>query len=575
MSNTFLDVPFKEKDEAKALGARWDAGAKKWYAPAGMDLASFSAWLPAGSKLASPVSKPRSIDLATAGLVETTEITVGKKGISLSQLLAGVAQAVAQAFRSGVWTIVEVVEARTKNGHVYLELSERNAEGNVLATARASIWANTASKILPEFERATGASIAPGIKLLVRAKPVFKAQYGFGIEIDAIDPEYTLGDLEARKREIRTRLKQDGIIDANKRLQAPWDYNAILVIAPQGAAGLGDFQAKAQRLERFGICRFVYAHSRFQGEGAPQEIRQVLLAAMDSWAGTQPDAVVIIRGGGAVNDLAWLNDYELAKTVCTLRVPVLTGIGHERDSTILDEVAHTRFDTPSKVIGGIEQHIRKRVAEAKASFEQLTGLANRAVNTVRAKAEQRFSAIQSGATRQLAAARQQTSELINELRLSATNTLHDAKQVARHLMTEVRHEAHQGLSDAKRQVPSLMAEIRTEAVNVLSTARSVSTSRLEAIHDRAKLDLGRSREDIQLELREVTTYSRRALSDAKTTSTALFREIAGQGPEKTLGRGFAIIRNAEGEPITSKTSVKVGEDLDIEFRDGHVTTQVT
>lgn len=142
-------------------------------------------------------------------------------------------------------------------------------------------------------------------------------------------------------------------------------------------------------------------------------------------------------------------------------------------------------------------------------------------------------------------------------------------------MTEVRHEAHQGLSDAKRQVPSLMAEIRTEAVNVLSTARSVSTSRLEAIYDRAKLDLGRSREDIQLELREVTTYSRRALSDAKTTSTALFREIAGQGPEKTLGRGFAIIRNAEGKPITSKTSVKVGEDLDIEFRDGHVTTQVT
>lgn len=575
MSNTFLEVPFKEKDEAKALGARWDAGAKKWYAPAGTDLTLFSAWLPASSKVVAPVEKPGSIDWATAGLIETTELTVGKKGISLSQLLAGVAQAVAQAFRSGVWTIVEVVEARTKNGHIYLELSERNAEGNVLATARASIWANTASKILPEFERATGASIAPGIKLLVRAKPVFKAQYGFGIEIDAIDPEYTLGDLEARKREIRTRLKQDGIIDANKRLPAPWDYNAILVMAPQGAAGLGDFQAEAQRLERFGICRFVYAHSRFQGEGAPQEIRQVLLAAMNSWVGTPPDAVVIIRGGGAVNDLAWLNDYELAKALCTLKVPVLTGIGHERDSTILDEVAHTCFDTPSKVIGGIEQLIRKRVAESKASFEQLTGLANRAINAVRAKAEQRFSAIQSGATRQLAAARQQSSELINELRLSATNTLHEAKQESRHLMTEVRHEAHQGLSEAKRQVPSLMAEIRTEAVNALNSARSVSTSRLEAIRDRARLDLGRSREDIQLELRDVTTYARRELSDAKTASTALFREIAGQGPEKTLGRGFAIIRNAEGKPISSKTEVRAGEDLNIEFRDGHVTTHVT
>ncbi len=553
MANTFLDVPFKEKDEAKALGARWDAGAKKWYAPAGTDLALFSAWLPSGNKVAAAPIKAPVTELALTPDEESTELAAVKKGISLSQLLTGVAQAVAQAFRSGVWTIVELVEARTKNGHVYLELSERNAEGNVLATARAIIWANTASKILPEFERATGASIAPGIKLLVRAKPVFKAQYGFGIEIDAIDPEYTLGDLEARKREIRTRLKQDGVIDANKRLPAPWDYNAILVIAPQGAAGLGDFQAEAQRLERFGICRFVYAHSRFQGEGAPQEIRQVLLAAMARWTGSPPDAVVIIRGGGAVNDLAWLNDYELAKTLCTLQVPVLTGIGHERDSTILDEVAHTRFDTPSKVIGGIEQVIRKRVSEAKASFEQLTRLASRAVQAARAKAEQRFTAIQSGATRQIGAARQQTSEL----------------------MSEVRHEAHQGLREAQRQVPALMAEIRTEAANVLNMARTISTTRLENIRDRAHLDLVRSREGIQLELRDVTTYARRALSDAKTSSTALFREIAGQGPEKTLGRGFAIVRNAEGKPVTSKADVKAGHSLDIEFRDGHVATQAT
>lgn len=575
MANTFLDVPFKEKDEAKALGARWDGGAKKWYVPEGKDLAAFAAWLPPGSKTSAPVVKPTSNDLVSEGFGESTELAATKKGISLSQLLAGVAQAVAQAFRSGVWTVVEVVEARTKNGHVYLELSERNAEGNVLATARASIWANTASKILPEFERATGASIAPGIKLLVRAKPVFKAQYGFGIEIDAIDPEYTLGDLEARKREIRTRLKQDGVIDANKRLPDPWDYNAILVIAPQGAAGLGDFQAEAQHLERFDICRFVYAHSRFQGEGAPQEIRQVLLAAMNNWSGTPPDAVVIIRGGGAVNDLAWLNDYELAKTLCTLQVPVLTGIGHERDSTILDEVAHTRFDTPSKVIGGIEQVIRKRVAEAKSNFEQLAGLANRVVNAVRAKADQRFAAIQTGATRQVASARQQTTELMNELRLSAMNTVHDARQTSRHLMTEVRHEAHQGLSMAQRQVPALMAEIRTEAANVLNTARTVSSTRLEGIRDRTKLDLVRSREGVQLELRDVTNYARRALSDAKTSSTALFREIAGQGPEKTLGRGFAIVRNAAGTPVTSKSNVKTGETLDIEFRDGHVATQAT
>lgn len=367
---TFLEVQFKEKDQAKSLGARWDGAAKKGYVPDGIDLAPFNAWLPAATRGVSPVPAATNELIAIDSIGK--DVARAKMGITLSQLLAGVAQAVAQAFKSGVWTMVEVIEARTKNGHVYLELSERTPDGNVLATARATLWAATANKILPEFERATGPTVAPGIKLLVRARPVFKAQYGFSIEIDAIDPEYTLGDLEARKREIRTRLQQEGIFDANKKLAAPWDFNAVLVIALQGAAGLGDFQAEAKRLEQFGICQFVYANSRFQGEGAASEIRAALQNILSQWQNADqptPDAVAIIRGCGAVNDLAWLNDYELAKTICTLKIPVLTGIGHERDNTILDEISNVRFDTPSKVIAGIEQIIRARVAETRANFD--------------------------------------------------------------------------------------------------------------------------------------------------------------------------------------------------------------
>ena len=573
MAKTFLDVPFKEKDAAKALGARWEPVAKRWYVPEGLDLGGFSAWLPVDRKLSTPVAQTDSNDLLATEPGTVSNPLTPQKGISLSQLLAGVAQAVVNAFPVGVWTVVEVVEARTKNGHVYLELSERTPGGQVLATARASIWASTASRILPEFERTTGASIAPGIKLFVRAKPVFKAQYGFGIEIDAIDPEYTLGDLEARKREIRTRLKQVGVIDANRSLPAPWDYNAVLVIAPQGAAGLGDFQAEAQRLAGFGICRFEYVHSRFQGEGAAQEIRRALLAALERWSGLPPDAVVIIRGGGAVNDLAWLNDYDLAHAVCTLPVPVLTGIGHERDSTILDEVAHTRFDTPSKVIAGIEQRIRQRVAEVKSAFESLTHLSSRAVAVSRTQAEQRFSAIGSGAARQLALARQQTRETINEIRLSATTTLHEARQETQRLIADVRHDAHQSLNEAKREVPSRMAEIRAEASNVINVARTTTATRLDNIRERARMDLLRSRSGVRLELRDITTYARRTLVDARTRTTSLFREIAGQGPDKTLGRGFAIVRNAHGKPVTTQSDVQLGEPLNIELRDGYVVSQ--
>lgn len=572
---TFLEVQFKEKDQAKALGARWDGPTKKWYVPDGLDLAPFKAWLPAGARSSAPATAPTKelIPIESAG----QDLVLAKKGMTLSQLLAGVAQAVAQAFKAGVWTMVEVVEARTKNGHVYLELSERTSEGNVLATAKATLWATTANKILPEFERATGATIAPGIKLLVRAKPVFKAQYGFSIEIDAIDPEYTLGDLEARKREIRTRLKQEGIFDANKKLPAPWDFNAVLVLAPQGAAGLGDFQAEATRLERFGICCFIYAASRFQGEGAALEIKQALLAALQQLQDSgrpAPDAVVIIRGGGAVNDLAWLNDYDLAKTICTLPVPVLTGIGHERDNTILDEVANIRFDTPSKVAAGIEQVIKRRVEEVKASFELLTNFARRAVNGAHGRVDRDFVAIQAGAVRQVATARQTSTDLMNELQLEATKTVHAAKQDTQALVGEVRHEAHQQLAEAKRYVPAIFSEIRVEASNVVKTARTLSSTRMEAIRDRTAVDVVRSRESVKQGFEAVTTSARRVIADARQSSKAMVLEVTGQGPEKTLGRGFAIVRDGHGQPMTSATGATPGAKMEIQFRDGRVAAQV-
>jgi exodeoxyribonuclease VII large subunit len=474
--------------------------------------------------------------------------------------------------------MVEVVEARPRNGHVYLELSERDASGSVLAKANAMIWATSANKILPEFEKATGASIAPGIKLLVRARPVYKPQYGFSLEIDAIDPDYTLGDLEARKREIRTRLLQEGIFEANKKLPAPWNYTAVLVIAPQGAAGLGDFQAEAKRLERFGICRFVYATSRFQGEGAATEIREELLSALEHWKDSgmsEPDAVVIIRGGGAVNDLAWLNDYALARAICELPIPVLTGIGHERDSTILDEVAHTRFDTPSKVVAGIEQIIKKRVQEAKGNFDTLTSVARQTLSLARGQLVNLQVSVRADAIRHLALAKQETVALIGDIRLEAVRTIHDAKQESRNLITDVRHNAHQRLAIAKQDVPALLTEIRSEAHAAVKTARTLTASKLDAVTDRATLDIRRTNDAIRENIQMIGQFSKRAIVDATTNATALFREIAGQGPEKAMSRGFAIVRDREKKTITSAEQVTPGLPIEIQFRDGRVGALVT
>lgn len=298
MGATYLNVPYKERETAKALGARWDPDVRQWYVPPGRDVSLFAGWL----DNASP-----STDLVANANRQAVASTNSKGGIGLAQLLAGVTATVDRAYRSGVWTMVDVVQASSVRGHVYLEVAERDPNGIVLAKARAMIWGRVAQEILPQFERATGMTVGPGIKLLARARPGFSAQHGFALEIDALDPEYSLGDLEARKREIRARLKADGLFDANRRLQVPWDFNAVLVIAPFQAAGLGDFRAEAGRLESAKVCSFEYVSSRFQGEGAAQEIvaaAETALTSRRQKAQPMPDVVVLIRGG--VPSMTWL-----------------------------------------------------------------------------------------------------------------------------------------------------------------------------------------------------------------------------------------------------------------------------
>ena len=156
MPNTYLTVSFTEKDAVKALGARWDAAARRWFVPDGADLTPFGEWLPTSTQ-----TSPSHV-VATAR--PASELQQVQRGISLSRLLQGVAKVVEDAYATGVWTTAEVLRASAKDGHVYLELSDRDSEGRVLAKANAAIWARTAERIIPEFERVTGATLGAGNK---------------------------------------------------------------------------------------------------------------------------------------------------------------------------------------------------------------------------------------------------------------------------------------------------------------------------------------------------------------------------------------------------------------------------
>lgn len=575
MSNTYLTTAYKDRERVKALGARWDAEARKWFVPEGRALTPFAAWLPAVGGEPVVLAGAASSSLAATG----SDVVVPVKGVSLSSLLGGVARAISDAYRSGAWTTAEVLKVDARRGHVYLELAERDAQGTSVAQARGVIWADTANVVVPAFEQATGVVLGAGIKLLVRAKPTMHALYGLSLVVDAIDPDYTLGDLEARKREIRQRLQREGLFDLNRQLPAPWDFNEVLVVAPQGAAGLGDFDAEAQRLARFGVCRFDYAFSRFQGEGAAREVLQALNQAMDACRarGAVPDAVVIIRGGGAVNDLAWLNDYDLARAVCELEVPVFTGIGHERDNTVLDEVAHTRFDTPSKVILGIEQVIVRRVQEAKANFAEIVKQARQATQSSRAAVEQAHQTVLQRSQRQIGLARDLCRSHFNTVQTDSLRSLHGAVQAVEAAYSSVRTRAVEQLAQARQVVPALLGEVRMLSRQSIHDARLQSRSHLDATLDRARRDNSTARQSVQRGMDDVRTGARQQLVDARLRAEALVREVLGQGPDKTLGRGFAIVRagGAEGAAVTSAEQIEPGQVLDIQLRDGHLSVRAS
>ena len=335
--------------------------------------------------------------------------------LSLKEYLATVQEVVKLTFDTSVWVKAEIRNLSIKAGHYYLELSEKEADSDqVIASCRATIWKFSAQKIVTQFERESGIELNRDLKVLIKVKANFDPQYGFSLNIVEIDSGYTLGDIARRYQQIVERLTTEGLIQRNRNLPSPFDLNRILVIAPENAAGLGDFKKDADALQRAQVCKFIYHSATFQGNTAPQSIMQNLAQALKQWAqtyNTAPDLIVIIRGGGAVNDLAYLNDYDLAALLCKRSVPVWVGIGHEKDRTILDEIAHRSFDTPSKVIAGIRNHIFELTQDVLNYLQRIQRLSQQQIQAYQNQNDQFLKLIQSLANNQIMDALQRLQQI--------------------------------------------------------------------------------------------------------------------------------------------------------------------
>lgn len=353
--------------------------------------------------LAQQLQQKLQHELATQDDYQQVQSELQDTVLSLADYLNAVQMVVSETFAHSVWVQAEIRSLSSKGGHYYFELADKDDTGKITASCRGNLWRGQASKVLTKFEKSTGMALDKGLNVLLKVTASFHPQYGFAVTISDIDPTYTLGDLAKQYQLMLTKLMEDGLLELNKSLPLPFDIQNVLVIAPENAAGLGDFRADADRLANANACQFHYAHATFQGNHAPQEIREAIIKGLKSLQnqGITPDIVVIIRGGGAVGDLAYLNDYELAALVAETPVPVWVGIGHERDHVILDDVAQISFDTPSKVIAGIRNHLLNVTQSAKQAFLDIEKIAKTQLTLAKTVSEQRFRQIEHLAKQQL------------------------------------------------------------------------------------------------------------------------------------------------------------------------------
>ncbi|MGB2046615.1 MAG: exodeoxyribonuclease VII large subunit [Psychrobacter celer] len=486
------------------------------------------------AKVLAPAKDLATLEAELAEQENSLEVSLEDTVLRLSDYLSAVEMVVKETFNHRVWVKAEIRNLSSKGGHYYFELAEKDDDGKVVASCRGNLWRFKAARVLAKFERATGMPLERDLTVLLKVSAGFHAQYGFSLTIEDIDPSYTLGDLARQYAEMVDRLTGEGLLHLNQQLPTPFDIEHVLVIAPEKAAGLGDFQADADRLASTGACQFHYHHATFQGNHAPSEIRQAIVSAQQQFQDTYqrlPDLLVIIRGGGAVGDLAYLNDYELAALVAEQPIPVWVGIGHERDKVILDEVAHTSFDTPSKVIAAIISHLAQLITQ-----------------TLQYQAQ-----IKQAATQQLTMAEQKTSRQLSHIQSHTIGQLTALRKDSDYAWRSIQQSAQRQVKQAARLTSNLRAQTQSLAYQQLAAASTYSQNYQKTVIQTAQLRVIQAQRNSE-HLRDIVLLHR---------------------PSRVLKQGYTMLTDAKDKQIlTSSTQLYPEQTIHIVLKDGKAQAQI-
>lgn len=450
--------------------------------------------------------------------------------ITLGELTAKIGHALNQGVGGSYWVVAQVGEAKLNySGHFYMELSQKT-QGQTLpvASARAVIWSRTYRMVAPYFRQVTGGDITAGVELLIKCSVSFHAVYGLSLVVEDIDPTYTLGWGEMVRQQTLDRLTKEGVVDMNRSLDLPLVVQRVAVISSPTAAGYEDFM---NELWGSGVGFQIDLYQAvMQGQGAVVSIIGALESVMAS--GEDYDAVVIIRGGGSKGDLACFDDYELCANVAQFPLPVISGIGHERDVSALDMVACQSRKTPTAVAGMLIDMASDFLGFLEDSYRQIEQGAKRLVD-------------------------QEHEKLVK-----CANFLS--------------YKVQRSLSEASAELQALGFDLKNRAMRIVTTCGRDLDALLASIANSAKhtvLVRGQLLENMNV---EITNGARGLVNTLDHELELLELQTKGADPRRILSMGYAIIRNPakDGAALKTINDIAMGQSLEIELSDGKLTTRV-
>ncbi len=449
------------------------------------------------------------------------------ESISLSQLQTLIKQGIDRAHPLPYWVTAEISELKVNySGHCYLELVEKGGTNHVpRAKASAVIWRSTFQMLEPYFRGTTGQPLASGLNVLVKVVVSYHELYGLSLQIIDIDPNYTLGDMQRQRQETIDRLKQEGVFDMNREIPLPLVMQRVAVISSRNAAGYQDFMRELSASPyRFDVELF---DSFMQGAGAEDAVITALERVAERLEAF--DVLVLIRGGGSQSDLGAFDSYRLCCHLAQFPLPVLTGIGHDKDQSVADLVAAVSLKTPTAVAVYLKEQIE--------SFD--------------ARLDERFDELASEAMSLLEAQKQRLQNGVFGLRMVSTERVHAQEMRLEQLQSALHRVTGRAVQQGMYRLESYRARLQQASAYYLA-ARSAALTPL---------------------VKTLSSATRDYLQARKQELKWMGELVAGQDPRRILQRGFAVV-SCQGKTLTGVDAVQRGDKLAIQLYEGRIEAEV-